>query len=199
MAFDPNPKARSDLKPGTLYAVDGGAGWIYYGQYAPDGSVGFFRFRTSEPASAADVLRHPVMSRLYMPFNTSGQAMREGVWKKMGRHPVHNDLAAESLVVQWPVGTLTVSVWRGGEVLYDTRVEDPRIQELEIMAVWAWFHLPERLVADFGVEQAAWHVGGPIWRERLVKEENARRFPDEPWHELPQDWVPAERRVGALH
>jgi len=58
------------------------------------------------------------------------------------------------------------------------------------MAVWdAQHHVPKRLTADFGVEASEWHVGGPIWRERKVKEEMALRHPDKPWHSLPADWV----------
>jgi hypothetical protein len=69
-------------------------------------------------------------------------------------------------------------------------VEDPVIQDMELMAVWdAVEHIPARLTADFGAEQADWHVGGPIWRQRRVKEEMAARF-DERWHQLPSDWVP---------
>jgi hypothetical protein len=55
-------------------------------------------------------------------------------------------------------------------------VEDPAIQDMELMAVWdAVEHIPARLTADFGTEEASWHVGGPIWRERRIKEEMAER------------------------
>jgi hypothetical protein len=66
---------------------------------------------------------------------------------------------------------------------------------MELMAVWdAEHHIPARLTADFGTEKADWHVGGPIRRERQIKEERARRFSDQPWHRLPADWVPTEIR-----
>lgn len=92
--------------------------------------------------------------------------------------------------MQWPVGTLAVTVWTDDEPSYETRVEDPNIQNAELTAVWdAADHIPERLTADFAAEEAEWHVGGPIWRERRVKEEYARRFPDAAWHQLPPDWV----------
>ena len=98
-------------------------------------------------------------------------------------------------MVQWPVGALAVTVWRGTEPEYDTRVEDPAIQDLELMAVWeADEHISARLTADFGVEQAEWHVGGPIWRERRIKEDMVTRFTDQPWHKLPVDWVPTNVR-----
>jgi hypothetical protein len=86
---------------------------------------------------------------------------------------------------------LTVTVWLDGKPAYDTRIEDPAIQKFERIAAWdAEHHLPARLKADFGVEVPAWHVGGPVWRERRVKEEFARRSPDRPEHRLPPDWVP---------
>lgn len=47
--------------------------------------------------------------------------------------------------------------------------------------------------ADYGAEEAEWHVGGPIWRERRIKEEMAERF-DQHWNRLPTDWVPTTRR-----
>lgn len=54
------------------------------------------------------------------------------------------------------------------------------------VALWdAENHIGARLAANFGEEEAPWHIGGPVWRERRVKEESARRFPDAPWHQLP--------------
>jgi hypothetical protein len=99
------------------------------------------------------------------------------------------------LSILWPVGTLTVTVWSGGKPSYETRVEDPAIQNAERIAVWdAQAHIPERLTADFGAERAEWYVGGPIWRERQVAEERACRSPDAPWEQLPADWVPTNAR-----
>lgn len=57
--FDGDPKARADLKPGTLYAVTGEDGWIYYGQVAPNKAIGFFRFRAHELLQPQAVLTHP--------------------------------------------------------------------------------------------------------------------------------------------
>ena len=38
------------------------------------------------------------------------------------------------------------------------------------MAGWdAEYHIPSRLTADFGEEEAEWHIGGPIWGERKVR------------------------------
>jgi len=194
VAFRAIPNARSNAKAGTLYAVKGERRWIYYGQCAPDGSVGFFRFRTRRLASAAEVLAHPVMTRVCMLRNASGGALRAGAWHKMGGQPLHRELAADQLYANWPVASLTIDVWKGGDELYQASIDDPRVQDLEIMAVWDWTHMPPRLTADFGVEPARWDIGGLVWRERLVKEEMARRFPDQPWHELPPDWVPVSRQ-----
>jgi hypothetical protein len=65
---------------------------------------------------------------------------------------------------------------------------------MELMAVWdAEHHIPSRLKADFGAEKGEWHVGGPILRERRIKEEiAARSTADQPWNRLPSDWVPTE-------
>jgi hypothetical protein len=88
-----------------------------------------------------------------------------------------------------------VTIWLDNAPAWNTRVEDPAIQDMEIMAVWdAEFHVPARLTADYGAEEAPWHVGGPIWRERRLKEEMAARAPDQPWHRLPPDWVPTKTR-----
>lgn len=119
-------------------------------------------------------------------------ALRSGRWKKLGRLAVAPALNAPRPTVQWPVGTLSVTVW-AAQRTWDTRVDDPAIQDMEIMAVWdAEHHVPQRLAADYGEEQALWHIGGPIWRERRIKQERAARFPDQPWHALPNDWVPID-------
>jgi hypothetical protein len=194
--FEENPKARSDLKPGTLYAIWGIAGWIYYGQVAADKSVAFYFRRDRKIASSADVLASPIMSRMTIVYASVGQALRSGAWKKLGRYPLRDELGSVRSVVQWPVGTLDVTVWIGQVASRTTRVEDPSIQNLEIIADWdAVYHVPARLAVDYAPDEAiqtvatAWAIGGPIWRERRVKEEFARRS-DKLWHELPADWVP---------
>jgi hypothetical protein len=117
-------------------------------------------------------------------------ALRSGRWKKLGRFCVVPALLEPRPSVQWPVGTLTVTVCTAGRT-WNTRVEDPAIQDMEIMAAWdAEAHVSSRLAADFGEEEAPWHVGGPIRRERLIKQEMAARFPDTRWHKLPDDWIP---------
>jgi len=184
------PNARADLKPGTVYAVAGEAGWVYYGQVAPDKSVAFFRHRDRAICAPAGALACPVMAIVDVAYPSITRALRSGRWQKRGRFPLPERLNEPRMVVQWPVGTLTVTVWLDGVAVYDTLVDDPAIQAAELMAVWdAEFHIPQRLTADFGVEPAEWHVGGPIWRERRIKEETARRQPDQPWHRLPPDWV----------
>lgn len=37
--FEPKPTARADMTAGTLYAVTGEGGWIYYGQVTPEKKV----------------------------------------------------------------------------------------------------------------------------------------------------------------
>lgn len=193
--FERKPTARADMSAGALYAVAGEAGWIYYGQVTPEKMVGFFRRRDRMPATANDVLAAPIMSVITVRHPSITRAMRIGLWKKLGRFPVVYGLLEPRPLVQWSVGTLTVTVCIGGAPGYDTRVEDPVIQEMELMSAWeADEHVPARLTADFGEEEAEWHVGGSIWRERRIKEEMAVRFADQPWHKLPDDWVPTNVR-----
>ncbi|MFP3920672.1 MAG: hypothetical protein ACLFU3_03105 [Dichotomicrobium sp.] len=190
--FGADPKASRDLKPGALYAVAGEEGWIYYGQVTPDKCVGFFRRRDRSLAVPETILTAAVMCILCISYASITTALRAGAWKKLGRFGLHDTLAGPHRQVQWPVGTLTVNVWEDDKIIFDTRADDPRIQRLEIMAVYdAMEHIPERLSADFGAEGAAWHIGGPIWRERRVREDYARRFPDHPFHQLPPDWAPS--------
>ena len=188
--FEGNPKARADLKPGTLYALVGEGGWVYYGQVTPDKSVGFFRRRDREIADVQTILSSPMMAVVSVAYPSITRTLRSGLWAKLGRYELVEALRAPRRVVQWPVGTLNVIVWEGAETNHETRVEDPAIQDLELMAVWdAEHHIPARLTADFGAESPEWHIGGPIWRQRRVKEEMAKRSPDQPWHQLPTDWV----------
>jgi hypothetical protein len=194
--FEQNPKARADFKAGTLYAISGLAGWIYYGQVAVDKSVAFYCRRDRDIAAAGDVLVAPVMSRIGVNPDSVGRALRSGAWKNLGRHPLRDGLESVRPTVQWPVGTLDVTVWIGPVRNRLTRVEDPAIQDMEIIASWdAVSHVPARLALDYAPDEAAhvvanaWSIGGPIWRQRRVKEEFARRS-DKPWHQLPADWVP---------
>ena len=195
--FDADPKAKADLTAGTLYAIAGDSAWIYYGQVTPDKAVGFFRRRDRNLAGPEAVLSSDVMTTVVVAYPSIRRALRSGRWKKLGRFPLHKELQTTRYSVQWPAATLNVTVWAGGKPSHDTRVEDPAIQNMEIMAVLdAEHHIPLRLTADFGEEATEWHIGGPIWRERKVKEETARRFPDQPWHRLPQDWVPTDGDQG---
>ncbi len=190
--FERNAKARADLSRGILYAVAGEAAWIYYGQVTPGKRIGFFRRRDRVIANVPDILSSAVMAEVGVGHRSIGAALRSGAWRKLGRFDLHDDLFKARDQVQWPVGTLTVTVW-STERKYDTAVDNPEIQDLEIIASWdAEQHIPKRLTADFGKEQPEWHVGGPVLRQRRVKEEYARRFPDVPWHKLPADWVPTE-------
>jgi hypothetical protein len=183
------------MTAGTLYAVCGEVDWIYYGQVTPEKKVGFFHRRDRQASALADVLASRVMVVISVAYPSITRAMRTGQWSKLGRFPVVKELVVPRPSVQWPVGTLAVTVWGGDGPNHDTRVEDPTIQDLEMMAVWdAAAHIPARLTADFGLEEAEWNVGGPIWRERRIKEEMAARFTDQPWNKLPADWVPTNVR-----
>jgi hypothetical protein len=187
--FEGNPSSRADLKPGVLYAVSGEARWVYYGQVTPDKRIGFFRRRDREVAPVADILSMPLMAVVGVVYPSITRALRAGAWSKLGQFELPISLEQSWPMVQWPVGALIVSV-SDGKDSYDTRVEDPAIQNMEVLAGWdAEEHIPAKLTADFGEEQPSWHIGGPVWRERRVKEEYARRWPDTPHHQLPDDWV----------
>ena len=190
LPFPPAPRARADLKPGALYAVDGGDSFIYYGQVALNKQLGFFRFRSTTVA-IAEALSFEVMSRFSVSHPSIGRALRAGTWFSLGRHEVRSALVEEPVLVQWPVGTLEVTLWKGGTVLRTTQVHDPAIQHLEVIAAYdAVFHVPSRVKADFTQTLDTWSVGGSIWRERRKKQELASRHPEQPWHKLPADWVP---------
>jgi hypothetical protein len=182
--------ARASFTPGTLYAVDGGDGRAYYAQATPTMDFGFFRFRSRELLDSKTVLESTVMCRIGIDHSSVGRALRQGKWQNLGRAPLHESLLQPLIYVQWPVGTSEVTVWRievvqgkRSKTTHNTTVDDPTIQHLEIAASWdAICHLPERLKADYGREPAQWHIGGPIWRERKVAVEMARRHPTAPFH-----------------
>jgi hypothetical protein len=111
--FEPSPKARANLREGTLYAIDGGDLWIYYGQVACDKSIGFFRYRSVQVASVDEILSSELMTRIGVNYSSIGQALRSGIWKLIGTYKLCHDLTEQPMVVQWPVGTLNVNVWRG--------------------------------------------------------------------------------------
>ncbi|WFP49700.1 hypothetical protein PL263_16560 [Methylomonas sp. EFPC3] len=187
--FPPSPKARADLKSGVMYAIDGDDSYLYYGQVAPNKQMGFFKFRSRE-VHVQEALAAPLMSRFCVIHPSIGTALRAGKWLNLGRQELRPELLEEPVLVQWPVGTLTVTLWKGRNVLGTTLVHDPEIQDLEIIAAYdATFHVPSRLRADFCESVEAWAVGGSIRRERLKKQDLAARFPQQPRHQLPTEWV----------
>src|ERR1700731_2842502 len=111
LMFDADPKGRADLKPGTLYAVAGEGEWIYYGQVTRDKVIAFFRRRDRRVENVCDILASAIMSRIGVNYSSIGRALRSGVWKKIGRFELHSDLLKPDIRIQWPVGTLTVTVW----------------------------------------------------------------------------------------
>jgi hypothetical protein len=189
LPFLADPRSRASQKPGTVYAIDGGDDFIYYGQVTPYSLIGFFRFRSKE-ISVADAMASEIMSNFAVIKPSIGEALRSGKWMKLGNYPLRNELAVEPVLVSWPVGTLQVTLWRGRSNLGTTQVHDSKIQDLEIIAAYdAIYHVPARLQADFDQSENAWQAGGSIRRERIKKQDLANRFPDAPWHQLPSDWV----------
>lgn len=119
--FEGQPTARADMTAGALYAVAGDASWVYYGQVTPEKKIGFFRKRDRELADPATVLDAPVMSVVSVAYPSITRAIRAGRWKKLGRFPIVDAVIEPRPSVQWPVGTLTVTVWRGDAPNYGTR------------------------------------------------------------------------------
>jgi len=194
--FGEAPSARTDLRPGTLYAIASPNRSVFYGQVCADQSFAFYRVRDPELSEFEPSASTSVMSRFSVNLPSIGRALRAGVWKKIGKADLVDKLQEDNSYVQWPVGTLNVHVWRGPSIVSNTRIEDPAIQNTEVMIVWdADAHVARRLLVDFDYQGAlhantsAWSIGGPVWRQRRVREEYARRFPGEP-HDLPKDWVP---------
>mgnify|MGYP005986193731 CR=1 FL=1 len=190
MSFDVIPKAKSSSKPGTIYAIAGEDDYIYYGQISADKTIGFFKFRTELLMTMEEVVLHPIMSRFIVNFPSIGRAMRKGLWQKMGSAKLPEQLNNTIDTAQWPVGELNVSIWRGGEVIKNTSVFDPTIQDIEIIQAYdADYHVIERLKADYENPDNSFEVGGSIKRERKLKEMLAQKHKDKPWHNLPDNWV----------
>jgi hypothetical protein len=178
--------------------MEGGEGWIYYGQVSANkGCIGFFRHRTPSIEQPETVLTFPLMSRVGIAWPSLGRALRAGRWQLLKQVQLHEDFAKPYGVAQCPIGTNKVRVWVHADLpgqpaailkTWDTRIDDPEIQDFEVISAWdAEYHIPARLKADYGAEEADWHVTGPVWRHRKVRLESAKRFPDQPWHRLPTD------------
>jgi hypothetical protein len=163
---------------------------VYYGQIAGNKQFGAFRHRgeaiTSEAALAAEI-----MSRFCIDLPSVGRALRSGAWAFLGRYTLRQELKREPVLVQWPVGTTTATLWEGPKQLTNVAVWEPSIQNLEVIAAYdAEYHVPQRLRADFEQPADAWRVGGSVLHNRLQRQDLASRFPNQ--HQLPEDWVWAQ-------
>lgn len=189
LPFSPAINKRADLKPGAMYAIDGGDNFIYYAQVAPNKQLGFFRFRSLE-VEVEKAMNSEFMSRFSVTYPSIGRAIRSGNWLSLGRRPLKSELVEDPVLVQWPVGTLEVTLWKSGKILRTTLVHDPEIQNLEIIQAYdAIGHVPRRLQADYTLSDMSWAAGGSVKRARLRKQDMASRFPNQPWHELLEGWV----------
>jgi hypothetical protein len=190
LSFDVIPKAKSSSKPGSVYAIAGEDDYIYYGQISADKTIGFYNFRTNSIGTLEEVVSQPIMSRFLVNFPSIGRAMRKGLWLKMGNAKFPEQLNNTMDMAQWPVGELTISIWRDGKVIKNTSVFDPTIQDVEVMQAYdADYHVIERLKADYETPDNCFEVGGSIKRERRLKEMLAQKHQDKPWHHLPDNWV----------
>lgn len=195
--FPPSPNARAGFRVGTVYAIDAGDSYIYYGQIDVDQSAGFFKYRTMKLSPAEEALGSAVMSRLGVCHQSIGEAVRAGTWLKLGRYPLNQELEESQFLVMWPFMSTHVTVWKGNKEIRSTVLHDPEIQDLQIMIVYdAARNIPGRLPAEFRSGSAAWHLGGTVMRERFLREEEARRYPDLAYCALPEGWVYLERPPG---
>jgi hypothetical protein len=177
-------------KPGTVYAITGYDDYIYYAQIAADGTIGFFKFRSSSLEDFKTVSTNSIMSRFIVSFPSIGRALRSGLWLKLGVHRLIPELNNSVEMAQWPVGELNVSIWRDEEIVKETSVFDPEVQQIEIIQAYdADYHVNDRLQADFEDPENVFEVGGNISRERKIKEMLAEKHQDQPWHQLPADWI----------
>lgn len=189
LPFPASPKARGNLTPGVVYAIDGGDSFIYYGQVAVNKQIGFFHFR-SQMLELEEALASGFMSRFGVQYATIGLALRLGTWQLLGKRALASQLIDEPILVQWPVGTLEVTLWKGTSVVGKTVVHDPSIQALEVISAYdAVHHVPRRLRADLTGKHDQWSVGGSVLWHRQQKQRLAEQNPDKPWSALPDQWV----------
>lgn len=189
MKFPKEPKARASFSQGTVYAVSVD-NFIFYCQVAVNQSLGFFKVRSKELLEVDEILSYPIMSRFGISRPSLGRALREGYWKKIGKRKLNPELVHSVPMVQWAVGELTVSIWLDGAMVKKTSAFDSEIQSYEIiMAYDAISHVPERLSVDYAKDPEQFESGGTVWRQRKLKEHLATKFPNAPYHQLPDEWV----------
>ena len=130
------------------------------------------------------------MSRFLVVHPSIGRALRKGIWFNLGLRELRSELADTVILVQWPVGSLDVTIWKGGSVVKTTKAHDPEIQTLEIFAAHdAISHVPQRIRADFSGGSEDWSITSNVRHERRKKEALARLHSDKPWHALHPEWV----------
>ncbi|PPC79273.1 hypothetical protein C4K68_00785 [Pokkaliibacter plantistimulans] len=71
--FEPQPKARANLKAGTLYAIDGQDGYIYYSQVSGSEDFGFFKYRSTDLESISSFIDSDIMSRFIVSRPSVGR------------------------------------------------------------------------------------------------------------------------------
>lgn len=177
MSFGPDPKARGSLRPGTVYAISGQEGWIYWAQVKSELEVGFFGYRSRELGDTGEALASEVVLELTVSHPSIGRALRSGAWKKLGTFPIGQSLAINRPRVHWSdvdleMGHTQVNVLdltkNESSV---TSADDPAIQHLELAAAWdAEYHVPERLAVVFGDKQPAPYALGNVafMRQQMV-------------------------------
>jgi hypothetical protein len=169
VSFAPDPKARRSLRPGTVYAISGQEGWIYWAQVKSELEVGFFGYRSRELADTAKALEYEVILELTVGHPSIGRALRSGVWKKLGIFPIGQSLAVNRPRIHWSdadrdMGHTQVNVidLTKNETSVTT-ADDPAIQDLELAAAWdAEHHVPERLAVVFGDKEPAPYALGNV-------------------------------------
>lgn len=155
-----------------VYAVSGQDGWIYWAQVKSELEIGFFRYRSKCRSEAEVVLRHEIMVELTLSIPSIGRALRSGAWKKIGVHPIGQSLAEQRMKVHWSEGDDVATVRAlGAEGGYQTSYDDPKIQDLDIIAAWdAEYHVQSRLTAEYEGKPEKNRFGGPLWQMRRSRD-----------------------------
>ena len=147
-------QAKASWIPGTLYAVDGGEGWIYYGQVsASKGNIGFLRHRTRDLDTRPEIPAYPLMSRICIAWPSLGRALAgQAVALAQPCRAAFRDspartasLCARLIRITCRRGMTEDRAGQPGTILrtWHTRIDDPEIQNFEVMSVWdAEHHLP---------------------------------------------------------
>lgn len=160
---------RAKLKSGYLYAVRGADNLLYVGQVAGQNMVGFLRWR-GEVADVDAAFKSTLMFRCGVFRDSIGRALRSCAWTVVGYRELHPQLQDDPILVQWPNFSTQAWLWRGAHAFGHTTIDDPSIQQLEVIGAWdAEYHIAQRLPAEFNDDELGWQWRGRVADIRLQR------------------------------